>query len=62
MGIAMPRLCQRSITATAYRSLPSEQYGGPYRIYEPQLLTRFHPLDLRGDADQNGDVDLQDNF
>ena len=48
--------------ATATRSLLWEQYGGLYRIYEPQLLTRFHALDLPGDADQDGDIDLQDCF
>ena len=43
-------------TATATHSLLWEQYGGIYRIYEPQLLTRFCALDLPGDAD------LQDYF
>ena len=38
------------------------QYGGLYRIYEPQVLNRFRALDLPGDADQDGDIDLSDCF
>ncbi|MDP6702542.1 MAG: hypothetical protein QGH25_23010, partial [Candidatus Latescibacteria bacterium] len=48
--------------AHSTRSVLWAQYGGLYRIYEPQLLNRFRALDLPGDADQDGDIDLSDCF